>query len=215
MSQKNTFLETEGDAWFVRNKQAVSTRKLPDDDPLICEILDININAGTKILEVGCGDGTRLAWLKHNVNADCYGIEPSPQAVEAACAKGLSVLQGTADKLPWDDQSFDIVIFGFCLYLCDREDLFRIASEADRVLRAPGWLLIKDFFSPVPYAKAYHHNLGIKTYKMDYRTLFDWHPDYECISHKVRHHGKANHTDEQDEWVAVSAIRKHRKDLGT
>ena len=84
---KNTFLETEGDAWFVRNKQAVSTRKLPDDDPLICEILDININAGTKILEVGCGDGTRLAWLKHNVNTDCYGIEPSPQAVEAACAR--------------------------------------------------------------------------------------------------------------------------------
>jgi ubiquinone/menaquinone biosynthesis C-methylase UbiE len=166
-----------------------------------------------KTLEVGCADGTRLEWLKNNLNADCYGIEPSAQAVSAACAKGLNVQQGTADVLPFDDKSYDIVIFGFCLYLCDREDLFRIASEADRVLRSPGWLLILDFFSPMTRAKAYHHRPGVLSYKMDYRTLFNWHPDYECITHKLRHHGERSFTDEQDEWVAVSILRKHHKDL--
>ncbi len=164
-----------------------------------------------KVLEVGCGDGTRLAWLKNNLNADCYGIEPSAQAVAAACAKGLSVQQGTADVLPFDDNSFDIVIFGFCLYLCDREDLFRIASAADRVLRDSGWIFILDFFSPVPCAKTYHHRPGVLSYKMDYRTLFNWHPDYECMTHKLQQHNKSGFTDEQDEWIAVSILRKHHK----
>lgn len=166
-----------------------------------------------KILEVGCGDGTRLAWLKNNLNADCYGVEPSTKAVAAACAKGLNVSQGTADILPFDDQSFDIVIFGFCLYLCDREDLFRVACAADRVLRAPGWLMILDFFSPVPQAKIYHHRSGVLSYKMDYRTLFNWHPDYECMTHKVRHHSEVGYTDDQDEWIAISTLRKHQKGL--
>ena len=124
-----------------------------------------------------------------------------------------NVQQGTADILPFDDQRFDIVIFGFCLYLCDREDLFRIASEADRVLRMPGWLFIRDFFSSMPRAKTYHHRPGVLSYKMDYRTLFNWHPDYECMTHKLRHHSKGGFTDEQDEWVAVSVLRKHHKDL--
>ena len=216
MKQKEIFLQSEGDAWFTRNQQGVATRKLPGDDPLLCEILDIHDHAparGLKVLEVGCGDGTRLAWLTNNLNADCYGVEPSAQAVEAACAKGLNVQQGTADVLPFDDQSFDIVIFGFCLYLCDREDLFRIASAADRVLRAPGWLMILDFFSSVPRAKTYHHRPGVQSYKMDYRTLFNWHPSYECMTHKVRHHSEGGYTDEQDEWVAVSILRKHHKGI--
>jgi ubiquinone/menaquinone biosynthesis C-methylase UbiE len=215
MKQKEIFLQSEGDAWFARNQQGIAVRKLPDDDPLLPENIDIHHqSAGAlKVLEVGCGDGTRLAWLKDNLNADCYGIEPSAQAVSAACAKGLNVQQGTADVLPFDDQRFDIVIFGFCLYLCDREDLFRIASAADRVLGAPGWLMILDFFSPMPRAKTYHHQPGVLSYKMDYRTLFNWHPDYECMTHKLRHHSEGGFTDEQDEWMAVSILRKRHKDL--
>lgn len=213
--QKEIFLQSEGDAWFTRNKQGVATRKLPDDDGLLREILDvIPHNAGVlKVLEIGCGDGTRLAWLKNNINADCYGIEPSAQAVAEACTKGINVKQGTADMLPFDNQSFDIVMFGFCLYLCDREDLFRIACEADRVLRKPGWLMIMDFYSPIPRARNYHHRPGMQSYKMDYRSLFAWHPGYECMTHKVRHHGEASYTDDPDEWVAVSVLRKNQKEI--
>lgn len=219
MKQKEIFLQSEGDAWFKRNQQGVATRKLPDDDPLLREVLDLQSigtqGARLRVLEIGCGDGTRLAWLKNNLNADCYGIEPSAQAVAAACAKGVSVQQGTADTLPFDSKSFDIVIFGFCLYLCDREDLFRIASEVDRVLRSPGWLMILDFFSPIPRARTYQHRAGVQSFKMDYRTLFTWHPDYECMTHKVRHHVDASYTDAQDEWIAVSVLRKCQKVLNT
>ena len=217
MKQKEIFLQSEGDAWFIRNQQGVATRKLPDDDLILREILDIHGQSGgggrLKVLEIGCGDGTRLAWLKNNLNADCYGIEPSIKSVAAACAKGINVTQGTADILPFADQSFDIEIFGFCLYLCDREDLFSIASSANRVLHAPGWLIILDFFSPVPYAKVYRHRPGVQSYKMDYRTLFNWHPDFECMTHKIRHHSDAGYTDDQDEWIAVSTLRKHQKGI--
>ena len=181
MKQKDIFLQTEGDAWFTRNQLSVAGRKLPDDDALLQEILGFRPKGAEegplKVLEIGCGDGTRLEWIKNNLHADCFGIEPSAQAVAAACAKGVSAQQGTADLLPFESQTFDIVMFGFCLYLCDREDLFRIASEADRVLRSPGWLLIKDFFSPTARAKIYHHRPGVQSFKMDYRTLFTWHPD--------------------------------------
>jgi ubiquinone/menaquinone biosynthesis C-methylase UbiE len=143
MKQKDIFLKLEGDAWFVRNQASMSSRRLPDEDPLLMELLAISAQLSSRkqdlrILEIGCGDGTRLKWLKNNLNAECFGIEPSWQAVISACDKGIHAQQGSADMLPFKDGSFDIVIFGFCLYLCDREDLFRIASEADRVLINPG-----------------------------------------------------------------------------
>lgn len=211
MKQKEIFLHSEGDAWFTRNVQSIAGKKLPDDDPLLRELLKLPpMKAGGKIsvLEVGCGEGTRLAWLKNNLDVDCYGIDPSAQAVLAACSKGIKAQQGTADHLAFDDKSFDIVIFGFCLYLCDREDLFQIASEADRALKTDGWLMIMDFFSPTPRAKIYHHRPGLQSFKMDYRTLWDWHPDYECITHQVRHHSNASYTDDPDEWVGISVLRK-------
>jgi hypothetical protein len=65
---------------------------------------------------------------------------------------------------------FDIVIFCLCPYLCDREDLFRIASAVDTVLRMPGWVVVLDFFSPVPRGKAYRHCPSVQSYKMDYRS---------------------------------------------
>ena len=169
MKQKEIFLQSEGDAWFTRNQQGVAIRKLPDDDAVLKELLDflpVNARAGLKVLEVGSGDGTRLAWLKNNLNADCFGIEPSAKAVAAARAKGINAQQGTADALRFENQSFDIVIFGFCLYLCDREDLFRIASEADRVLRSPGWLVVMDFYSPLPSARTYHHFPSVYSWRI-------------------------------------------------
>ena len=213
MKQKNIFLESEGNAWFERNAKLIASRKLPESDSLLAEILNLpTLEKGTKILEIGCGEGGRLSWLRENCGFDCYGVEPSAQAVEVAKGRGIAAQQGTADHLPFDDNTFDVLTFGFCLYLCDREDLFRIACEADRVLKNPGWLLILDFYSPAPVIREYRHRPGIFSYKMDYRTLFMWNPSYENFIHKVRHHSEGGYTDDPKEWAATSVLRKNLKE---
>jgi ubiquinone/menaquinone biosynthesis C-methylase UbiE len=212
--QRDAFLEKEGNAWYERNATRLGERKLPEGDPLLREILDLGpaLQANPKVLEIGCGDATRLAWLKENRGCDCFGLDPSSEAVKAAKERGVDARQGTAESLPFDDASFDIVMFGFCLYLCDREDLFRIAAEADRVLKNPGWLLILDFFSPTPTKREYHHRAGLFSHKMDYRTLFDRNSAYTTMTFRVRHHSEDIYTDDRNEWTATSVLRKNLVD---
>lgn len=210
MKQNQIFLNSEGDSWHSRNESALSRRKLPDDDLILQEILKINNNEKyINILEIGCGNGYRLEWLTNNINASCFGIEPSKQAVKTALSKGVNATQGTAESLPFDNNFFDIIIFGFCLYLCDREDLFKIASETDRVCKDPGWVIIQDFYSSKYCSNEYHHFKGLKSFKMDYRSLFTWHPFYECTFHNVIDHEQHNFNDMKDNWIAISTLRKN------
>lgn len=215
MKQKDIFLGGEGNAWFARNAAALAKRQLPDSDPLLQQILSLEghfskADGVVKVLEVGCGPGLRLDWLQQNRGWECHGIEPSGEAVRRAISAGVQAHVGTADELPFSNKSFDVVVFGFCLYLCDRDDLFRIAAEADRVLKNPGWLLLKDFYSPTPTAGIYHHAAGVYSYKMDYKTLFTWNPDYSVYSHRVAHHTGETYTDDRHDWVATSILRKCR-----
>lgn len=211
--QKDVFLESEADAWFERNHAAVQERDLGKNDPIInaidtCLDSESRKHESGKLLEVGCGEGRRLRWMAENRGLECYGVEPSEKAVALAGMETAQVIQGTADQLDFEDQAFDYVVFGFCLYLCDRDDLFKIAKEAHRVLKPNAWLVIHDFFAEMPVAREYHHLPGLLSYKMDYRKLFDWHPDYTCFSHTIGSHGENAYTDALNEWVATSVIRK-------
>lgn len=215
MSQKDVFLSSEADAWYERNLQALEKTDF-SIDPVSLSVLELaaTFPLGTtqerrlRILEVGCGEGRRLEWLAAKLNADVFGVEPSSLAVHNAQARGITIERGTADYLPFDDATFDVLIFGFCLYLCDRQDLFSIAHEANRVLKPESWLVINDFYAPHPIKREYHHKAGVYSYKMDYRQLFSWHPAYTCLSHKVTLHGSNEFTDDPQEWVATSVIRK-------
>ena len=62
----------------------------------------------------------------------------SPQKSKKNNYKLNSIKIGTAEKLPFEENYFDILIFGFCLYLTDSEDLFKISSEAYRVTKKVG-----------------------------------------------------------------------------
>ena len=150
--------------------------------------------------------------MQTNGGASVYGVDPSTKAVSLACEKGVNALQGTADDLPFENEMFDLVIFGFCLYLCDRGDLFKISHEANRVLKPSSWLMINDFFSERPEKKPYHHRKGVYSYKMDYRELFIWHPAYTCFSYEILHHEKPVFTDSHEDWVATSLLRKNLPD---
>ena len=74
-------------------------------------ILD-QVPHGARILEIGCADGELLLLLHTERAADVRGLEISQEGVNACVAKGLSVIQGDADKdlSLFPDNAFDLVI---------------------------------------------------------------------------------------------------------
>lgn len=66
------------------------------------------------ILEVGCGEGNLLAFLrKHNIGKDLTGIDYSKEIIAAGKIKYpfLNLIQQTLFKLPFKDNTFDLVIY--------------------------------------------------------------------------------------------------------
>ncbi len=74
-------------------------------------IADI-IEANTRVLDVGCNDGTLMEFLKRNKNIDIRGIEISKDQVQTCISKGLTVIEGNAefDLKQFPNDSFDYVI---------------------------------------------------------------------------------------------------------
>ena len=60
---------------------------------IIADLLEEN----TRILDVGCDDGTLMEFLKKNKNLDIRGIEISKKKVQVCISKGLTVLEGNAE----------------------------------------------------------------------------------------------------------------------
>ena len=76
-------------------------------------IVDL-IEEKTRVLDVGCDDGTLLESLKKNKNVDARGIEISKEKVQTCVSKGLTVIEGNAelDLKQFPNDSFDYVVLG-------------------------------------------------------------------------------------------------------
>ena len=70
------------------------------------------IEPHSRVLDVGCGDGTLLDYLVHFRDVDGRGIELSTEGVNASISAGLSVIQGDADTdiKDYPDDVFDYVV---------------------------------------------------------------------------------------------------------
>lgn len=70
------------------------------------------IAPGSRVLDVGCGDGDLLALLQSKRNVDGRGVELSQEGVNASVTRGLAVVQGDADTdlADYPDDAFDYVI---------------------------------------------------------------------------------------------------------
>ena len=78
------------------------------------EIISEIIEKSTRVLDVGCGEGILMEFLKKNKKVDIRGIEISKDKVGTCIAKGLTVIEGNAefDLKQFPDNSFDYVVLG-------------------------------------------------------------------------------------------------------
>jgi len=93
----------------MEKKQAFVRELLGRSDyAIIGEIVE----AKTRVLDLGCGEGELLQWLAENKGVDARGVEISGAKVQRAIARGVSVFQSDIDEglTDYPDQAFDYVI---------------------------------------------------------------------------------------------------------
>jgi methionine biosynthesis protein MetW len=100
-------------------------------------IIARNVRSGSRILDVGCGDGQLMAALRDHKQVDARGLEIDPVNVATAVSRGLSVVQGDADSdlVDYPDGCFDYVILSQTLQTTRRPDfvldhMLRIGKQA-------------------------------------------------------------------------------------
>ena len=73
------------------------------------KIIANNIENNTRVLDVGCGDGVLIEYLKQEKNIDVRGLEISKDKVQTCISKGLTVIEGNAeiDLKQFPNNSFD------------------------------------------------------------------------------------------------------------
>jgi methionine biosynthesis protein MetW len=101
------------------------------------EIIARHVAPGSRVLDVGCGEGDLMAALRDGSQVDARGLELEPAKVADAVARGLSVIQGDADTdlADYPDAAFDYAILSQTLQTTMHPDavvdhLLRIGRRA-------------------------------------------------------------------------------------
>lgn len=113
----------------------------------------IGVRAGSRVLDVACGTGQVSAAAIELVGPRglVLGVDPSAGMRRVAeSRRGLRVLEGTADRLPVENASFDFVVMGYAMR--HASDLLAAFGEMRRVLRPGGTVAILEITPPTSAA---------------------------------------------------------------
>ena len=112
---------------------------------LIYEHYDLPKDA--KILDIGCGKGYLMHdLLKVNPCAKVHGIDISRYAINNSHAEIKDqITEGTASKLPWKDNTFDLVISINTLHNLHAYDLYDALTEIERVGKGSKYVCVESY----------------------------------------------------------------------
>jgi len=116
----------EYEAWFERNRFVYLSE---------LEAVRKQLPETGRRLEIGVGTGRFAAPLGIEL-----GLEPSRAMSEAARRRGVTVIEGTGEELPFDDAEFDAVLM--VTTICFLDDVMGALAEAYRVLKSGGCLIV-------------------------------------------------------------------------
>jgi len=91
------------------------------------------VRPGSRVLDLGCGDGTLLGYLKAQRDISGYGVEIDDASILACVRNGVNVIQGDLERglSGFEDHSFDYVILSQTLQAMKNSE--RIMKEMLRV----------------------------------------------------------------------------------
>ena len=174
------------------------------------DIIQDWIPAGSRVLDLGCGNGELLAWLRDNKSVSGYGLEIDPGNIAECVRKGVNVIEQDLDKGlgNFASNSFDVVVMTQSLQAVEYPD--RILDEMLRVgrqciitfpnfghwrcrwyLASKGRMPVSDF---LPYTWYNTPNIHFCTFE-----------DFEALCHKLQ-------VRVQDR---LAVDREHRHSLGS
>jgi ubiquinone/menaquinone biosynthesis C-methylase UbiE len=117
------------------------------------------IEAGERVLEIGCGTGNLTLLIKRlHPKADVVGIDPDDRALSRARRKAsrrrlaVQLDHGFAQRLPYGDASFDCVVSAFMFHHLDAEMKRAALVEVLRVLTPDGRLHLADFGGAIEHS---------------------------------------------------------------
>lgn len=104
-----------------------------------------NFQAGSRILDAGCGMGATLRYLTQTCRLTAVGVDNSPGMIKAIRqhSSELPLVCAELEMLPFDDASFDGII---CECVLSQTDVRAVLAEFKRVLRVDGLLLLSDLY---------------------------------------------------------------------
>ncbi len=148
---------------------------------------------GIHVLDVGCGTGTNLM-LYHEAGCNVFGIDLSPSMVKVAQKKlrdRAEIRIGDASKMPYSDDSFDLVTGYFTLHEMPSQIRPAVISEMARVVKHDGRILLIDYhLGPIRFPKGWMYKAIILFFEiMTGREHFRNYRDFlskNCLPNLIR-----------------------------
>ena len=116
----------EYEQWFVQNRWTYFSE---------LEALKSLLPAKGKGLEIGVGSGLFAQPLGIKI-----GLEPSPKMAQLARRRGIEVVEGIAENLPFENETFDFALM--VTTICFLDDVEKAFNEVKRILRPEGHFLV-------------------------------------------------------------------------
>lgn len=105
------------------------------------------VEPGQRVLDLGCGTGINMDWLREQ-RVSAFGLDPSSEMIRRARDKGHSVMRGTAVRFPFRSETFDLV-YSFKV-LPHVEAIEDAVNEVHRVLK-PGGIAVLECYNPYSF----------------------------------------------------------------